>query len=61
MTSKNPHERDSSDRAPNRGRKSGRLGRDDSGPTKKSSAPDRQDETAIEAFEEEGAGIAAKE
>ena len=73
MTSKNQHNPDSSNRALNQNnqmsddpgdgsRKSDRLGRD-GGPTaaEKPPAQDRQDQSAVEAFGEEGAGIAAKE
>jgi hypothetical protein len=73
MTSKNLHDPDSSDRALNQNnqmsddpgdgsRHSSRLGREGgSGAAEKPPAQDRQGQSAIEAFGEEGAGIAAKE
>ena len=72
MTSKNQHDPDSSDRALNQNnrmsddpgdgsRNSDRLGRDGTSAAEKKPPHDRQDESAIEAFGEEGAGIAAKE
>ena len=72
MTSKNLHNPDSSDRAlkqnnqmsddPGDGsRKPDRLERDDPSPAEKPPGHDRQDQSAVEAFGEEGAGIAAKE
>jgi hypothetical protein len=42
-------------------RKSFVLGKDGNTPVEKAPAQDQQDEAAIEAFGEEGAGIAAKE
>ena len=73
MTSKNQHEPDSSDRALNQNnlmsddpgdgsRNPDRLGRDGTATAAEKKPPqDRQDESAIEAFGAEGAGIAAKE
>jgi hypothetical protein len=71
--SKNQHNPDTDDQALNQNnqmsedpgdgsRKSDTLGRDGA-PTaaEKPPAPDRQDQSAIEAFGEEGAGVAAKE
>jgi hypothetical protein len=69
--SKNQHNPDSTDRPLNRNdrmsddpgadsRKSAVLGRD-GGRTAAEKAPAREDESTIEAFGEEGAGIAAKE
>ena len=59
MTSKTLHEPDSSDRAP---RVSDQRDRgDDATIAKRPPADGQQDESAIEAFEHEGAGIAAKE
>jgi hypothetical protein len=73
MTSKNQHNPDSTDRALNQNnqmsddprdgsRNSDRLGRD-GGRTAAEKPPeqDRQDQSAIVTFGEEGAGIAAKE
>jgi len=73
MTSKSQHDPDASDRPLNQNnrmsedpgdgsRNSAILGRD-GGPTAAEKKPeqDRQDESAIEAFGREGAGIAAKE
>jgi hypothetical protein len=73
MTSKNQHNPDSSDRALNQNnqmsddpgdgsRHTDRLGRDGrTTAAEKPPAHDRQDQSAIEAFGDEGAGIAAKE
>jgi len=59
MTGNTLHEPDSSDRA---SRASDRRDRDgDATVARKPPADGQQDESAIEAFEEEGAGIAAKE
>ena len=71
--SKNQHNPDSTDRPLNQNnqmsddpgdgsRKSAVLGRDGGGTAaEKAPAQDQQDESTIEAFGEEGAGIAAKE
>jgi hypothetical protein len=72
MTSKNQHDSDSSDRPLNQNnrmsddprdgsRNSDRLGKNGSTAAEKPPAGDRQDQSAIEAFGEEGAAIAAKE
>jgi hypothetical protein len=70
--SKNLHNPDSSNRPLNQNnqmsddpgdgsRNSDPLGRDGKTPAEKPPKDDRQDQPAIEAFGEEGAGIAAKE
>jgi hypothetical protein len=72
MTSKNLHNPDSTDRPLNQNnqmsddsgdgnRTSSTLGRDGATPVEKKPKHDRQDESTIEAFGQEGAGIAAKE
>jgi hypothetical protein len=70
--SKNQHNPDSSNQALNQNnqmsddpgdgsRNSDRLGRDGASPAEKAPPHDRQGQSTIEAFGEEGAGIAAKE
>jgi hypothetical protein len=70
--SKNQHNPDSTDRALNQNnqmsddpgdgsRKSFTLGKDGNTPVEKAPEHDAQDQSAIEAFGEEGAGVAAKE
>jgi hypothetical protein len=70
--SKNLHNSDSTDRALNQNnqmsedpgdgsRRSFTLGKDGDTPAEKAPEQDEQDQSAIEAFGEEGAGIAAKE
>ena len=70
--SKNQHNLDSTNRSENQNnqmsddpkdgsRKSAVLGKDGNTPVEKAPENDAQDESAIEAFGEEGAGIAAKE
>lgn len=72
MTSKSLHNPDSADRPLNQNnqmsedpgdgsRTSSTLGRDGTTPAEKRPKQDRQDESTIEAFGQEGAGIAAKE
>jgi hypothetical protein len=72
MTSKNLHNPDSTDRPLNQNnqmsddpgdgnRTSSTLGRDGTTPAEKKPKHDRQDQSTIEAFGQEGAGIAAKE
>ena len=70
--SKNSHNPDSSDRALNQNnqmsddpgdgsRNSFTLGKDGNTPVEKAPEQDEQDQSTIEAFGEEGAGVAAKE
>ena len=70
--SKNQHNPDSTDRALNQNnqmsddpgdgsRNSFTLGKDGNTPAEKAPEQDQQDQTTIEAFGEEGAGVAAKE
>ncbi len=70
--SKNLHNHDSSEQALNQNnqmsddpgdgsRKSFTLGKDGDTPVEKAPAHDAQDQSTIEAFGEEGAGVAAKE
>ena len=70
--SKNQHNSDSTNRALNQNnqmsddpgdgsRNSFVLGKDGNTPAEKAPEQDRQDQSTIEAFGEEGAGIAAKE
>lgn len=70
--SKNHHNLDRTDRSENQNnqmsddpkdgsRNSAVLGKDGSSPAEKSPEKDQQDQSTIEAFGEEGAGIAAKE
>ena len=70
--SKNLHNPDSAERPLNQNnqmsddpgdgsRKSFNLGKDGSTPAEKAPEQDQQDQSTIEAFGEEGAGIAAKE
>ena len=70
--SKNQHNLDSTNRAENQNnqmsddpkdgsRKSAILGKDGNTPVEKAPDEDSQDQSTIEAFGEEGAGIAAKE
>jgi hypothetical protein len=70
--SKNQHNPDSTDQALNQNnqmsddpgdgsRNSFTLGKDGNTPAEKAPEQDQQDQTTIEAFGEEGAGVAAKE
>ncbi|HEX8667360.1 MAG TPA: hypothetical protein VF727_03200 [Allosphingosinicella sp.] len=70
--SKNLHNPDSSNQALNQNnqmsddpgdgsRKSFTLGKDGNTPAERAPAQDQQDQSTIEAFGEEGAGVAAKE
>ncbi|QAY76851.1 hypothetical protein [Sphingosinicella sp. BN140058] len=70
--SKNQHNPDSTDRPLNQNnqmsddpgdgsRESFTLGKDGSSPAEKTPSKDRQDQSTIEAFGEEGAGVAPKE
>lgn len=70
--SKNQHNPDSTDRPLNQNnqmsddpgdgsRESFTLGKDGSNPAEKTPSHDRQDQSTIEAFGEEGAGVAPKE
>lgn len=69
---KNQHNPDTDDQALNQNnqmsddpgdgsRKSFTLGKDGSTPVERAPAHDKQDQSTIEAFGEEGAGVAAKE
>jgi hypothetical protein len=69
---KNQHNPDSTNRALNQNnqmsddpgdgsRKSFTLGKDGDTPVERAPAQDKQDQSTIEAFGEEGAGVAAKE